>query len=82
MEREDQLKTYLGHKNGVLLQDCLDTWRTALMGLQAGRVFNMKLLAAFVSEWRDAAKGMATLLTFQTLSFKLFLYYLRCYIKL
>ena len=59
MEREDQLKAYLGHKNDVLLQDCLDTWRTALMGLQAGRVFNMKLLAAFVSEWRDAAMGKA-----------------------
>ena len=32
------------------------------MGLQAERVFNMKLLAAYVSEWSAAAKGRLSFL--------------------
>lgn len=57
LEREDQLQIYLDNKNCLLLQECLDTWKSALMGLQAERMFNMKLLAAFVSEWTLAAKA-------------------------
>ncbi|XP_052225286.1 uncharacterized protein LOC127840885 isoform X16 [Dreissena polymorpha] len=56
-ERYQQLNEYVGRKQLMLLGNCLETWRSQLMCLQAERVFNMRLVTTLLQNWKLAAQG-------------------------
>ncbi|WAR15777.1 hypothetical protein MAR_005882 [Mya arenaria] len=58
VERDRQLQLHLASKHQVLMSRCLDQWRSELMCLQAGRVFNMKLITSLLSAWKSTARGI------------------------
>ncbi|XP_060563783.1 uncharacterized protein LOC132723125 isoform X2 [Ruditapes philippinarum] len=57
LDRYDILEKYRNQKNLQLTAVCLETWRTELMCIQAHRVFSMKLMITFLSNWKLAARG-------------------------